>query len=649
MAPKTENACKRMDFMELIGLLIPLLITTAYLGFCWTVLHRTVILRNNGLIDATPNNIAAIKSGVTTVSILVIALGLWPIRTLLVDIQAEEFFRMMKRRDKVRNGYEYHDPQRPAEVEGLNLATANAVSSAASLGIRETIVAVIRKQCSPHFTMAFIAGFIVMMASSLAPAALSVQEAFMDSGVMAFEVGAMPIASVANTSQFRAGRNSISQRMFLKLEEAASIIWAETSLNVNYSFSVPESNSRTSNSNSVPRYIVPLPVNLTPEISARWLTDVFVLRPTCTWHVTNLSTETYSIEDFTDLPVIPVNIPDLGIDLNIYFMRPELVNGNQGFEMRYCSTDSPHNLRATNSTTGDVALGGNAFWAIVQYYPNVTAAEFLAWDLIFNQTDIPTFGVMDEYGGILRYALLGCSPNLSIETVEIRNSGRSLTVFSPNNGQRFSPQENLDRHQGDFFFMSLFGELGDNAGPNIDVWRGQSLTQASLVFGWDQVRAYNRLNSSALPITWTPMPIANITEMYFKYVHSASQPYMTGTLGTAFVPGIISKPVISFTASRPHVVVSTILLMALNILNILAFFRSGKGEIFSLLRVARVLHVSNLPNDLARIIKEDWKEEGQGLERAFANASRNQVLVLDHKSEDSGGVGILAVRDREAP
>ena len=79
---------------------------------------------------------------------------------------------------------------------------------------------------------------------------------------------------------------------------------------------------------------------------------------------------------------------------------------------------------------------------------------------------------------------------------------------------------------------------------------------------------------------------------------------MSGYLGTAYVPGRLSSPLVIFTSSLPHLVVSTIFLAILSIFNVVSHFRSGKGDNFTLINIATVLHGSELPEQFAELKNE---------------------------------------------
>jgi nitrate reductase NapE component len=96
-----------LAFDLLKTLLLPIL-AIAYLTFCYVVHYRIVPISLHGLINTSPQNIgeylclhvyylkpqalvsASIKAGVTSISILIIALGLWPLRDLIQNLRVSD-------------------------------------------------------------------------------------------------------------------------------------------------------------------------------------------------------------------------------------------------------------------------------------------------------------------------------------------------------------------------------------------------------------------------------------------------------------------------------------------------------------------------------------------------------------------------------
>ena len=106
----------------------------------------------------------------TSISILVITLGLLPVQSLVADLkvrafyanqakrpltppqQSEEFFRVLSRRKS-----------------GVPLASINAISTP-SFGILDSISVLLRRHCSPYFGVSFVTGLLLLATSTLAPA-----------------------------------------------------------------------------------------------------------------------------------------------------------------------------------------------------------------------------------------------------------------------------------------------------------------------------------------------------------------------------------------------------------------------------------------------------------------------------------------------
>lgn len=86
--------------------------------------------------------------------------------------------------------------------------------------------------------------------------------------------------------------------------------------------------------------------------------------------------------------------------------------------------------------------------------------------------------------------------------------------------------------------------------------------------------------------------------------------YVTGSLGTSYVPGRIASVQQIFVSSMPHVIASTVFIIILFVMAIVAYFRRGKGDQFNLTNVAAALADSELP-EMAKKAKVDVMVEGQ--------------------------------------
>ncbi|KAG8927775.1 hypothetical protein FRC02_007785 [Tulasnella sp. 418] len=147
-------------------------LSLSYLIFCYIVDHKLVKVSLYN-VDVSVSRMNIIKAGVTSINILIITVALLPLRSLVGDLQGEEFFRVLtlKRR-------------------GVPLSVVNQVSTP-SYGFSDKLGAVLRRQSSGVFAGAFVASLIAIIASTLAPATLSVQVVQVDDELQAFRVGAI--------------------------------------------------------------------------------------------------------------------------------------------------------------------------------------------------------------------------------------------------------------------------------------------------------------------------------------------------------------------------------------------------------------------------------------------------------------------------
>lgn len=171
-----------------MSLLLPL-VAIAYIVFCYTVHYKTVPVRSGGLFDDSPANLGTsykilkferllnlssadvIKSGVTSISTIIIGLGLLPVYSLIADpkvgfktvvqsvsltsmkYQSEGFFRLTRTRRS-----------------GALLGYINGISSP-SFGIIDSVMLVVYRYCSPYFVLVIVATILALVVSTLAPAA----------------------------------------------------------------------------------------------------------------------------------------------------------------------------------------------------------------------------------------------------------------------------------------------------------------------------------------------------------------------------------------------------------------------------------------------------------------------------------------------
>ncbi|KIM79523.1 hypothetical protein PILCRDRAFT_10350 [Piloderma croceum F 1598] len=139
--------------LDLLKALILPTLAIAYLAFCYIVHYRVIPINMHGIINVSPQNIASIKAGVTSISILIIALGLWPLQDLIQDLRSEEFFRVIS-----------------AHPSGVPISVVNSISNP-SFSTIESLKVIVQRHCTPFLTAAVLAGGLAGATSTLAPAA----------------------------------------------------------------------------------------------------------------------------------------------------------------------------------------------------------------------------------------------------------------------------------------------------------------------------------------------------------------------------------------------------------------------------------------------------------------------------------------------
>ncbi len=92
---------------------------------------------------------------------------------------------------------------------------------------------------------------------------------------------------------------------------ASSIAWAEHSLNAQYKLQV------SSDTDDGRAYIVPMASEMNMTTSARWITDVLVLQPKCTWMKTNPSGTLTIDSNSTGMSDVYVSLPDLDAEVAV--------------------------------------------------------------------------------------------------------------------------------------------------------------------------------------------------------------------------------------------------------------------------------------------------------------------------------------------
>ncbi|KAH7885583.1 hypothetical protein F5I97DRAFT_1417124 [Phlebopus sp. FC_14] len=579
------------------------------------------------VIKITSNSAAAwltnLGAGVTTINIIIISFALYPVASLLSDLRTEEFFRILnERRDGHRN---------------IPLSAINGISNP-SYGLVDSTTVVIRRHCSGYFATGFLAAGAAWAVSALAPAALSVQPVLADGPIMAFSVGSIPPMSLYQPVAAQQTTPAIDPAAGF----SAGVIWAERELNTPYSFSVSNESL-----DGYAGYIVPTPPNLNSTVTARWLTDVVGLNPYCTWATPNLTeTSTKTAMNKTDKSATAVSVYLQGLDLDVSVMNDYFPLYDSNYVASINVLDPTVSI--VNHTTGNLPTDGSLVLTIVQCTQGCTGDAINMFAIFVDFTDIP-FLTFTAPGAIYEMAFLVCKPNPVIETREVRTVGSmTVEVQPPPSGQTYPRQGNLDFSQTALLMSYSLSELSYDSGPASSEWYGLgSATQVDFLFGWDQmdniVYGVDYDNTST---TITLLSIDQITPVYTQMVQGAMKPYVSGTLATAYVPGRVASVKHIFTSSMPHVVASTILFVLLSTLSMVAHFRKGKGNEFTLLNVAAIMRESELPEIVeyetmavvSRRSRRHWTDRNVGHE--VADRLKDKRVVLEGRG---GGLNVLNV------
>lgn len=619
---KGEKEVKRRKKASIGSIVVSLvlmpLVSVVYLGFCYVVHFKTVPIDVHvGSDGDTSNSLTVIKSGVTSVSVLIISLALYPVKDLISDLKSEEFFRAVSDRPN-----------------GVPLNSINAISTP-SFGFYESIGVMYRKHASIQFMVAFALGLLVLAASTLASAALSVTTILFDSDATGLRVGAMNPGSMIDTFRGKTswdghpyGDTGLTSGAFISISSASTMAWIENVMNVPSVFQAKNST----------HYIVPAPMNLPPSVPARWLTDVVVMKPSCFWSEAKINS--------TDESGVSAVI-DLERGYSTYVHSKVTSTGLQYYDGIY------------NTADGREPLDGVSLWRGI----GCTGCTPSSQDPSLDQSAIPTLNVTlrsisPVNNSTVEYLMsfLVCTPNATVQTREVRNDGHGgLTIMD---FAQATPQRNLDPVQVNAMLSQSLSKLYTDGGPGPSLQLG-SQGQIYMVFGRDLATeslkldplstnsATNSNTSNSAPLIWKPAPIANISDNYAHFLVSSSRSFLNGQLDTAYVPAMIATERVIFASSLPHVIASTVIFAILIATSIVMFFRKEAAQ-FTFCAVAASLDGSNVPSAAAEALHDGEKTlEAYDLVEETTMGQRTVVLVppsQDTHELDASPLPVLRLR-----
>jgi hypothetical protein len=405
--------------------------------------------------------------------------------------------------------------------------------------------------------------------------------------------------------------------------KASSIAYVETSVGVTYNFAAHSDSNTTS-------YIIPTPNELSTTTSARWLSDVVTINPTCTFVKTNVTQPLTFDPKGLNVTALPFNLPDAGIDV-VVSTTDGMTNYFVGFTIAHQVPSTVNYYSTINYVQPTTSLDGTAITQLANHTTNMIPSDgssvWVLTQCVGTGCNVPDFEpsiYMDFSGlpivqgntpnGTIQIVFLHCRPNPSISTHEIRSDGKGTLTVQPDGARSFRKQGNLNPSQTGMLLSAALMDFNLNAGPLHPINGLGPLAQVDFILGKNQAASINlTLGSGGAGAATTkvaPQPLSGLTAVYTTLAQGAAKVYMTGALGTAHVPGRITTSEVVFDSSLPHVIVSTFLFVVLSLLVIIAHFRSGKEEQFTLFGVAAALHGSRIPTQFAQMkADEGWSEE----------------------------------------
>ncbi|KAF8593445.1 hypothetical protein BDV93DRAFT_566541 [Ceratobasidium sp. AG-I] len=495
----------------------------AYLSFCYVVATGIVPVRIYK-VDQPLEHLYEIKAGVTTISIIIIATALLPVKSLLDDLKSEEFFRRL------------HTSQRGVPLEFLNNI------STPSHSVFQGMFAVVRAQATKYYAGTILSGFIAAAVTSLAPAALSVGIIPVEGELSAFRVGAIGVDMTFKPLSYK--------------------------------------------------HAVPIPLDLEPNTRARWVSDVIIMDPVCTWAVPdpplvtpfeswNVPPESWNRNDEEK---VNISLPTHGVGAQI-----SLSDFPSQSKDKYITILASWDSALFNLTTKYPPTQGTLAWLVsqctsCQLSPGGDTSRINFTGISTQEFKYPSISmkIMTEVTSLV--SILVCNPRATIESREVRadGSGRVEVVES----RPLVRQGNLHKSQTKLLLFKGLTDYTSNSGPSTTYFGIGQAAQIQLFFG--------KVGNATGTTTLTPLPIDKLTEGYALAQQAVMRSYLSGEIASSYVPGRIQTLTLVFTSSLPHVIVSTILFAFLTLFINVCFLRSDAQQ-FTLLSVAVALAHSDVP------------------------------------------------------
>lgn len=385
------------------------------------------------------------------------------------------------------------------------------------------------------------------------------------------------------------------------------------------------------------RYIVPPPLNLPTNVTARWLSDVIVMQPECIWsRATSRPDERLGFGNGTapDPERVFIDL-EQGVSINYdtglftpckFDSRPSYLSSCIN-DFLYIVNDVEIDYRSTpwsitNTSDTGVPRNGASVWFFSQCASNCSTTA----DVALNLTGIPTLSI--KYATkTFDTAFLLCSPHATVETREVRSDGHGMlnvldTPYPIKMGNLHEPQIQA-------LFTFVLQDLDQNGGPLTTSGLGPEV-QVNFMFG---PGASNVTIGFGDPLAiFTPVSLPDLSAAYSRIIASSMKLMLQGNISTAYVPARMSTQLVIFTSSLPPVIATTVLFIILLGVMGIAFFRREMPQ-FTLYSIASSLDGSGIPPLFAQVRNESDSSVVEG-EMVDAFGGRSVTLLTKTSPKD---------------
>ncbi|KAF8554663.1 hypothetical protein OG21DRAFT_1037027 [Imleria badia] len=247
-------------------------------------------------------------------------------------------------------------------------------------------------------------------------------------------------------------------------DTAASIMWAEMELGVQYLFGMANTSEPDYTS-----FIVPVPLNLSTTTSARWLSDVIGINPTCSWASTNLTSPVQiSTNSSSGLDQALATAYLLDFNLDVQVLSDDLQDDVTAF-----ATVKDPTSAVTNHTTNAPPVDGSTVFLLGQCQSG--CSPYASFDITLDMTGVYNTFTIASANQTWTMAILACLPNIKIETREVRNDGHGLFSVQPlPAGRQLTRQGNLNPIQTTALFSIATMSLTSKCRSTSCTERGRS-------------------------------------------------------------------------------------------------------------------------------------------------------------------------------